>query len=389
MPLLQGPALRYLNQRAVFRTIRHAGTITRRQLSHQTALSFQTVSNIVAELFEMKLIVRDRLVQQAAGKPAESVKINPSGLYAVGLLLGRDGFHLDLIDLVGNTLVHTVESASAPHPDIVLTRVATVVQNVLNQADIPPSRFAGVGLAAPGPIDFRYGAISRPPNFPGWEYVPIQQQLGDLLDCSVTLVKDSHAAALAEVWGLNAQAPTSLFYLYFSAGIGSALVINGRIWTGFLGNAGEIGHVQVGNGPACDCGRSGCLEARWSLGRMAADANLSVATLAGRLNSKTSPYWERWQPGLGLLAQTTIDVVNVLEPEVIVIGGPQSDDIGPHVIPALNRALQQQGFVRHLRPYTVHQAVVQNAASIGAALLQINTSLAAPSGANQEVGLDI
>lgn len=389
MAFPQDEGFRYGNQRVVFRAIRHAGSVTRRQLSLETALSFQTVANIVNELLEMKLVISDGLVHQAAGKPAEAVKVNPSGLYAVGILLGRTGFELDLVDLSGNSLAHMVESVSSVHPDTVLNRIATIARDVLKQADIPLSRFAGVGLASPGPIDFRYGAISRPPNFPGWAFVPIQQRLSELMDCPVTLVKDSHAAALAEVWGLNAQAPASLLYLYFSAGIGGALVIDGRIWSGFLGNAGEIGHVRVADEPACDCGRTGCLEARWSLGRIAADANLSVGTLASLLHQKTAPHWERWQSGLGLLAHTTIDVVNVLEPEVIVIGGPQGDDLSPYIIPVLNRALQQDGFVRHLRPYSVQSAVVRNAASMGAGLLQMNAGLSGTIGSYRDVGLDI
>ncbi len=389
MAFPQDEAFRYANQRTVFRTIRHAGSTTRRQLTQQTDLSFQTVSNIVSELFDMNLVVSDGLVNQSAGKRAESIKINPRGLYAVGILLDRTGFELNLIDLEGNSLAHTAESSSSIHPDTVLRHIATLTQEFLKQADVPLSRFAGLGIASPGPIDFRYGAISHPPNFPGWAFVPVQQRLNELMNCPVTLIKDSHAAALAEVWALNAEAPSSLFYLYFSAGIGGALVIDNRIWTGFLGNAGEIGHVKVAQEPACDCGRQGCLESVWSLGRAASNANLSVEQFAQLLQTKTSPHWDQWKPGLRFLAQATVDIVNVMEPEVVIIGGPQGEAISGHVIPTLNSALQQGGFVRHLRPISVQNAVVRPAASIGAGLLQINASLTTSTRSSGQVGLDI
>ncbi len=388
--MLGDRGFRYANQRIVFRTIRQARSVTRRQLTQQTDLSFQTVSNIVSELLEMGLVMSDGLAtNQPAGKPAESIKIDPRGLFAIGVLLDRMGFQLNLIDLLGNSRVRVSESLPSGQPDTTLRRITAISREVLAGAQVPENRFAGIGIASPGPIDFRYGAVSRPPSFPGWAFVPLQQRLADMLNCSVSLIKDSHAAALGEIWALNTEAPSSLFYLYFSAGIGGALVIDNRIWTGFLGNAGEIGHVTVAHDPECDCGRRGCLEAVWSLGRSAGQAGIPVDRFAKLLKTKTAPYWDEWQQGIPLLTQATLDVVNVLEPELIVIGGPQGEEVGPDIISALNGGLQREGFVRHLRPIAVRPSMLSGAASIGAGLLQLNTSLTSDIRSSGEIGLGI
>lgn len=389
MAFLLARGFRYPNQRLVFRQIRLAGSVTRRQLMQLTDLSFQTVSNIVAELMDMELVVSDGMVNQAAGKPAESVKVNSAGLYGVGILLDRTGFEATLIDLLGQTQARSVHTVSSVHPEETLRQMVAITQEFLHTMDVPSERFAGVGIAAPGPIDFRSGAISHPPNFPGWSFVPLRQQLADMLGCAVSLIKDSHAAALAETWSLNTEVPSSMFYLYFSGGIGGSLVIDSRVWTGFLGNAGEIGHVRVANTPQCDCGRQGCLEAVWSLGRAAHKANRSVEEYAALLNKRTAPYWKEWCQGVPLLTQAVVDVVNVLEPEVIILGGPQGEAICRDLVAPLNSAVQREGFVHNLRPIMVRTAVVPNAASMGAGLVQINVALTPDMDAGSVLGLVI
>ena len=380
---------RYPNQRMVFRQIRQARSVTRRQLTQVTDLSFQTIVNITAELTDMNLVVSDGLINQSSGKRAESLKINPSGRYAVGILLGRSGFQANLIDLLGHSQKRTVRTLSSLHPDETLEAIADVTNDLVTALPIPRERFAGVGIASPGPIDFRTGAISQPPNFPGWSFVPLQARLEDMLGCSVSLIKDSHAAALAEMWALNTDAPSSLFYVYISAGIGGSFVIDNRLWTGFLGNAGEVGHVVVADAPQCDCGRQGCLEACWSLDTAARKAHKTVENFVPLLTNKVSPYWDDWQQGVPLLSRAIVDVVNILEPEAVMIGGEFRSQICHDLVSPLNDALQREGFVHNLRPILVRLATVENAASMGAGLMQMSSILTSQVGTQGVVGLQI
>ena len=160
---------------------------------------------------------------------------------------------------------------------------------LLAEAGVAPSALRGVGVAAPGPIDFARGTVESPPNLPGWRSVPICEWLGAAFDAPVHLENDANAAALAE-WRFGAgRGARHLVYLTMSTGVGGGLVLDGRLYRG-TGNAGEVGHMPVEWGDSaelCGCGRRGCLEAyvggrRWSerLARVT-PADSRVAALAG------------------------------------------------------------------------------------------------------------
>jgi glucokinase len=160
---------------------------------------------------------------------------------------------------------------------------------LLAEAGTAPSALRGIGVAAPGPIDFARGTVESPPNLPGWRSVPICEWLVAALGAPVHLENDANAAALAE-WRFGAgRGARHLVYLTMSTGVGGGLVIDGRLYRG-TGNAGEVGHMTVEWGDAaerCGCGRRGCLEAytggrRWTerLARIT-PADSRVAALAG------------------------------------------------------------------------------------------------------------
>jgi glucokinase len=160
---------------------------------------------------------------------------------------------------------------------------------LLAEAGVPVSGLRGVGVAAPGPIDFARGTVESPPNLPGWRSVPICEWLGAAFAAPVHLENDANAAALAE-WRFGAgRGARHLVYLTMSTGVGGGLVLDGRLYRG-TGNAGEVGHMPVEWGDAaepCGCGRRGCLEAyvggrRWTerLARITPQTS-EVAALAG------------------------------------------------------------------------------------------------------------
>ena len=119
-----------------------------------------------------------------------------------------------------------------------------------------------MGLSVPGPVDLRTGYLLNPPNLPGWGEVPIAAQVGSELGCRVRMENDANAATLAE-WRFGAAAGSRhAIYLTMSTGVGSGMVLNGRLYRGQGGLAGEVGHVAVEwGGETCACGQQGCLEA--------------------------------------------------------------------------------------------------------------------------------
>lgn len=149
------------------------------------------------------------------------------------------------------------EASGDPQRD--LARLVEDARALLAEVAEPVS---GVGVSAPGPLDRARGALLSPPNLPGWDDVPLRDALAQALGLPVWLENDANAAALAE-WRFGAgQGCRDLVYLTMSTGIGAGLILDGRLYTGAGGNAGELGHVPVEwDGLACACGRKGCLEA--------------------------------------------------------------------------------------------------------------------------------
>jgi glucokinase len=125
------------------------------------------------------------------------------------------------------------------------------------------SAFLGIGIGSPGPINLRSGVLGLLPNLPGWDNFPLRDALAAATDMPVVLESDANAAAIAE-WKLGAGQSTnldSMAMLTLGTGVGSGLILGGRIWHGMFGMGGEVGHATVApEGLQCGCGSRGCLE---------------------------------------------------------------------------------------------------------------------------------
>jgi glucokinase len=211
---------------------------------------------------------------------------------------------------------------------------------LLAEAGVAASGLRGVGVAAPGPIDFARGVVESPPNLAGWDAVPLRAWLAAAFDAPVHLENDANAAALAE-WRFGAgRGAQHLVYLTMSTGVGGGLVLDGRLYRG-TGGAGEAGHMPVEWGSEselCGCGRRGCLEAytggrRWTerLARITPAASRVAALAGGPANARPEHViaavregdafargeLDRWNH---YLARGLAALSYVLAPEMFVLG---------------------------------------------------------------------
>jgi glucokinase len=215
-----------------------------------------------------------------------------------------------------------------------------------------------IGICAPGPLNPRTGVVINPPNLPGWHNFPLAEEIRKLYPAAqVKIDNDANAAALAEAkWGAGRNC-RNVFYATIGTGIGTGFVIDGKVYHGRTGLATEGGHVGVDlNGPQCACGKRGCIEtlaagpaiarrARAKLAMQSArsDAGKSalLAMAGGKPDGVTSEMVakcyaagdslakEVMHETLDLLAYWLGNVIDLLEPDVIVIGGGVSSMLGP------------------------------------------------------------
>ncbi len=144
----------------------------------------------------------------------------------------------------------------------VAQRICQAARQCLQQAGRTLEEVAGVGIGSPGTIDLAAGVVTFSPNLPGWHDVPLRRMVEEELGVSCALENDANAAALGEAWQGAGREAGSLVLLTLGTGIGGGIVLDGHVWHGSKGVAGEIGHMCIDpDGPECGCGNRGCLEA--------------------------------------------------------------------------------------------------------------------------------
>jgi glucokinase-like ROK family protein len=277
--------LRELNRMLVLNYVREHGPIARVDLARRTGLSRTTVSAIMDGLLREGL-VREGSTQQAAssgGRRAILVHFNAAAGYLLGVDMGRSHLTILICDLAA----HILARYSGPFdvdrgPEECLPWLIGELRALLEQHHIPWSQVVGVGMGMPGPMDASLQRTIRPPRMPGWDGVDVRSILARELAVPIYLDNDANLGALGESrYGAGIGVP-HLTYVKVGTGIGGGLVMLGHIYRGSVGSAGEIGHVTVDpDGPLCDCGNRGCLEAMVDAHMITRDAVEGISLRAG------------------------------------------------------------------------------------------------------------
>jgi glucokinase len=185
------------------------------------------------------------------------------GEYVVGVDLGGTkilaGVFKRSFECIGSSKLSTKSQRGV---DAVVERIARCVQDAVDEADLSLKQVAGVGIGAPGAVDFADGKVIFAPNMEGWKDVSLKKDLEKALGVPVFVENDGNIAALGvHVAELKGKAK-SLIGIFVGTGIGGGLIVNGDLYSGFNHTAGEIGHMVLDlNGPKCGCGNKGCFEA--------------------------------------------------------------------------------------------------------------------------------
>ena len=261
----------------------------------------------------------------------------------IGIDVGGTGIQFGAIDENMNILAEkSIPTTTSVSFSEQVARIADAVVATASAAGFSADQIDRIGVGIPGISDPVTGDIVKCPNM-GWFHVPFRQEFMKHLSVPLYIENDANVAALAEsAAGVSAGTSSSVF-ITIGTGIGSGIILNGRIWNGFHGIGGELGHVIFGlNGVPCTCGNHGCLERYCSataLIRMGREAVAlqpdslilrSVGNDLTRIEARTVidaarendpvavEVYGRW---ISQLAQAIAGVVNLLDPEVIVLGG--------------------------------------------------------------------
>ncbi len=258
------PKMGDFNQAVILDSIRRSVEgLSRVELAGSAGLAAQTVSNICRRLLDAGLIMEAGKEASGPGKPRTILRLNPKGMYAVGVHIDPAVTSISLVDAIG-TVLESLERPTdlASTPEDSVAALGREIRAVIDRSGVDRLRVAGVGVATPGPIDAATGTVVDPPHMPGWRRVPVRSILQEATGLPVVMDKDVTAAVVAELWTGATGNATSLVYIYIGTGIGAGLILGDEVVRGSSGNAGEIGHIITDpDGPVCDCGRRGCVKA--------------------------------------------------------------------------------------------------------------------------------
>jgi predicted NBD/HSP70 family sugar kinase len=320
-------SLHRANLERVVRAVRLAGSLTQAEIARSTGLSAATVSNIVRELRDNGTV--QVTPTSSGGRRARSVALSGDA----GIVVGVDFGHSHLRVAVGN-LAHQVLAEQSEPIDVDASagegfdRAEQLVGRLVESTGIAREKVLGVGLGVPGPIDMETGALGSTAILPGWSGVNPRQEMTDRLGVPVQVDNDANLGALGElVWG-GGRGVKDLAYIKVASGVGAGLVIDGRIYRGPGGTAGEIGHIVLDeSGPVCRCGNRGCLEtftaARYVLEllRGSHGEGLTVPRMV-QLGREGDPGCRRVIGDVGRhIGMGVASLCNLLNPSRVVLGG--------------------------------------------------------------------
>jgi predicted NBD/HSP70 family sugar kinase len=325
-------SLRRLNRRRVINALRQHGKISRAEIARRTGLSRSTVSSLVAELQADRLVV-EREEPGAAhgeqgGRPPILLAFDASAGAALGIDFGHSHVRVAVSDLSSTILAERAEPLDTDHDAQEGLDVAIeLIDEALAEAGVDRSRVIGAGLGLPGPIDQADGVIGSSAILPGWVGVAAAEEMRGRLDVPVVVDNDANLGALAELTHGAGRGATDLIYLKVSSGIGAGLILGGRLYRGWGGMAGELGHVLVDpEGAVCRCGNRGCLETAASTGALLemlrrSHGELTVSEMLALARDGDLGCRRVIADAGRVVGSAAAFMFNVLNPQRLVVGG--------------------------------------------------------------------
>ena len=350
-------SLRRHNLALVLRQVRDSGSRSRARLATATGLNKATVSSLVAERVDRGLLRDGGTERRGVGRPGQAVELDGTAVCGVGAEVNVDYLAAVALDLGGRVVSEQkiAMDITGLGADAVLDRLVRLVAEVLDDVAAAGGIPVGITVAVPGLVEASEGRVSLAPNL-GWREVPVVQSVRERLGgWSLPLLLDNEAnlAAIAELASSRASGRRDLLVLFGATGVGGGIVANGQVLRGGRGFAGEVGHITVDpGGMRCGCGRIGCWETVVGLSALMSqvadpddpvrDPAMDLAERMTELRRRAELHDGRTLRALqrlgSWLGTGAAMLVNVLNPEVLVLGGYFAE-LGPWLTDAVEQEL--------------------------------------------------
>ncbi|WP_141576305.1 ROK family transcriptional regulator [Actinomadura sp. WMMA1423] len=384
--------MRERNLAVVLEHVARHQPVTRARLAELTGFTKTTVSNLVS-LLEGAGLVRDGapVHEGERGRPGVGVSVHGDGAAGLGLEVNVDYLAACVLDLARQVRYRHVVSSDnrGREPGAVLAALSALAGEAVAAAAGQGLTVAGAAVALPGLLDRENGVVRHAPNL-GWTDVPVTGAPGLATALPAEYDNEANLAALGELWFGGGARFGDFVHVSGEIGIGAGIVVDGRVFRGAHGFAGELGHLVADpSGPACSCGGRGCLEQVAGQEAMLRAAGLAATRPAGGPRGSVSGLVERLDAGDAAaleavaragraLGGALASVVNLIDPDTVVLGGVFSP-LAAWIRPPLEAVLAAgPGSLRRGVPPVEVSGLAEGAAVLGAAGLVVQRVIADP-----------
>src|SRR5436190_184123 len=320
--------LRTLNQRALLERLRRDGPLSRADLARRSGLSKPTVSQALAGLEEAGLVRAVGPAAPSRGRTGMLYEPDPTAGYVVGIDIGRAWIRVAVADLAGTVVGRSDTRNRARSAENVVRTAATQARDVVAEAGVRWNRIVHTVVGSPGVFDPATGRLWHAPNLPGWSKPGLAGQLRDALTPSIAIYNDANLAAVGERDFGRGQEARTFVYLELGTGLGVGIVIDGELYRGARGAAGEVGYIPWPVDGAVARSERGRLEEATSAAAVVASAR--EAGMRGELTAKDVFDAARKGNTRALravdieadrVAHLLATITALVDPEFIVLGG--------------------------------------------------------------------
>jgi predicted NBD/HSP70 family sugar kinase len=377
----------------LWKLIHEHSRLSRAELAALTGFSHFLVSRLCDDLLRNGYISEVGAGESTGGRRPRILAVPPGLGRIVGLHVGTVNARVVVTDIAGTVMAFLkAPSLAQSGPDAALSHLIDFVAKAIAQAGVRMEELLGIGVGISGILDRRTGTMLSWPKVPSWKNVPVLSAIAARFPVPVKLEDTPRAMALAERRFGRARNESEFLYVMIGAGVGAALILGGRPYTGKDGFAGEFGHIATDpNGLVCDCGNRGCVETRvsaWALVHKAREAlsqglrselwrlcagdpqRISVELIAQAADAGDRFALRLVEEAGVSLGEAMVCLVNLLNPELVVLGGGVVAALGRRLLDPASRIVRERALAQAVNSLRIELSSLQEADwALGASLL--------------------
>ncbi|GAB4447138.1 MAG: ROK family transcriptional regulator [Anaerolineales bacterium] len=384
------------NKHAALDLIRFSGDgMSRTELAEQMGLTRAAVSLIVNDLLESRVVMEAESRSVPTGRPPIVLEINPERGLVGAIDMGATHMSIAVADFAARIHQETEITLDIKDgPEVCLAQADRLLKQILASQGLSVSDLSAIGVGVPGPVITEAGMVVAPPIMPGWDHYPIRAWLEKTWGRPVTLNNDAELGALGE-WAYGAgRGEKNIAYIKVGSGVGAGLILNKQIYGGTTGAAGEIGHLTIDeNGPLCNCGNHGCLEAFAGghaiarqgqalarSGKRTLLADLPVESITAQEVAEAARRGDLYAQEILSRAGTYIGIaiaglINLFNPSVVIIGGGVAQ-VGDMLTTPIRQAVRERAMRASEQGVRITTAMLgRRSVLIGATVQAVNVAI--------------